>query len=227
MDMFLDILVENLHKSIYRNKDALDYLHSRYITDDDIIKYKLGYSKVVSVVEDKHEDRERFLKENARGRKFEGKIVFPLYDVMGRVIGIAGRSIQAKEFKNFITNEGKFTGFFFGLYQALPYIYKENKAYIVEGYFDCMAVAKVFPNTVAAMTAGLSEEQHRYLNMFCDSIVTVFDSDEPGQEATEKAKELYKVQSFRLGYKDPARCMESLGPVEFKNFLLKKSMEVL
>ena len=47
--MFLDILVENLHKSIYRNKEALDYLHSRYVTDEDIEAYKLGYSKVVSI----------------------------------------------------------------------------------------------------------------------------------------------------------------------------------
>jgi len=225
--MFLDVMVENLHKSIYRNKEALDYLYSRYVTEEDIKNYKLGYSMVVSVPEDTHEDRDRFLKENAKGRKFEGKIIFPLYDVMGRVIGIAGRSIQMKDFKNFITNEGKTIGFFFGLYQALPYIYKENKAYIVEGYFDCMAMKKVFPNTVGAMTAGLSEEQHRYLSMFCDNIITVFDSDEPGQSATDKVRELYKVQSFGLGYKDPAKCMETLGPEKFKSFVLKKSQEIL
>jgi DNA primase len=225
--MFLDVLVESLHRSIHRNKEAIDYLHSRYVTDDDIIRYKLGCSKVVSTIDDGHEDRERFLKESFRGRKFEGKVVFPLYDVIGRVLGIAGRSIQTKEFKNFITDEGKFIGFFFGLYQALPYIYKENKVYVVEGFFDCLAVSKVFPNTVSAMTAGISEAQYSQLSMLCDNIVTVFDSDGPGQEATDKARELYKAQSFSLGYKDPAKCLETLGPDKFKKFVLKKSQEVL
>jgi len=225
--MFLDTMVEKLHKSLYNNKDALNYLYSRNVLEEDIKKYKLGYSNIVIVPEDKHEDRKRFLDENHNGRKFEKKIIFPLYDAMGRVMGIAGRSIQSKEFKNFVTTEGKTIGFFFGLFQALPYIYKENKAYIVEGYFDCMALSKVFPNTAAAMTAGLSEEQYKYLSMFCDDIITVFDSDDPGQNAAEKAKNLYKTRSFSLGYKDPAKCLETLGLSKFREFVIRKSQEIL
>jgi len=226
--MFLDVMVENLNRSIYHQEEALKYLQSRYVSNEDIKNYRIGCSKVVSVPEDTHAERNRFLIESSRGRKFDSKIILPICDPMNRVLGIAGRAIQTKEFKNFITDEGKFVGFFFGLYQALPYIYKENKAYVVEGYFDCMAMSKVFPNTVASMTAGLSTEQHTLLKMFCDSIVTVFDSDDAGRTATEEAKEAdSSIQSFEVGYKDPAICLETLGLQKFKKYILKKSQEIL
>jgi DNA primase len=226
--MFLDVMVENLSRSISRQEEALKYLHSRHVSDEDIKNYRIGCSKVVSVPEDNHSDRDRFLIESARGRKFDGKIIFPICDMMDRVLGIAGRSIQSKEFKNFITNEGKFVGFFFGLYQALPYIYSKNRVYVVEGYFDCLAFRKIFPNTVASMTAGLSVEQHALLKMFCDSIVTVFDSDEAGRIATEEAKGMdNSIQSFEVGYKDPANCLETLGLQSFNKYILRKSQEIL
>ena len=221
--MFLDILINNLHQSLFRYDHVLNYLHSREVTDEDIKKYKIGYNNIVRIPEDSDPEREYFLKSTRNGHKIEGKIIFPYQDALGRIIGFLGRSVEAKEYKVFVTEEAKFTGFFFGLFQALPYIYEQNRAYIVEGPFDQMALAKVLPNTVASLTAGLSDAQYDFLRFYCDEIITVFDSDKTGRYATEKALERKNVQGMELGsYKDPARCLEMLKLSKFRKFILEK-----
>jgi len=225
--MFLDALTTILHASISRYPEALAYLKSREVTAEDVRKYRIGYSKVVRVPEDNSTDRARFQDETWQGRKLEGKIIFPFQDALDRTVGLAGRSIESKEFKNFVTEEGKFIGFFFGLAQALPYIYETRKVYLVEGFFDLLAFAKVFPNTVATVTSGLNEAQHDQLSFYCDTIVACFDSDQAGRDGTEKAMKWNNVRSMCLGpaltgYKDPAECLEKLKLPAFTKFV--KSM---
>jgi DNA primase len=222
--MFLDILIENLHQAIFRYPEVLRYLQSRNVSEDDVRQYKIGYSKLIGVPEDNSPDRERFMDECYRGRKIEKKIIFPFRDEMGRTVGLIGRAVDTKEFKIFATEKAKHDGFFFGLYEALPHIYEENRAFVVEGPFDYFAFSKVFPNTVGTMTAGISEAQYDYLNLFCDYIITVFDSDAAGQRGTDRiAEEHKKIYSMDLGnYKDPAKCLEVLKLSAFKQFIIKR-----
>lgn len=224
--MFLDILVNLCHRSIFRYSSVLDYLNSRYITNEDIEKYKLGYSRIISLAGDKSSDWERFVDECKKGIKFENKIIFPLRNETGKIIGISGRGIESKEFKNFVLDEGKYTGFFFGLYDALPFMYEKNSVFIVEGAIDRISLSKVIPNTVALLTAGLNDAQYDLLKFYCDYIVVVFDSDKTGKYAEKKALEREGLFSLSLGYKDPARCLEYLGPEKFKEFIKKKLLQL-
>ena len=158
--MFLEVLVNKLHESIWRHPEALQYLRSRGVTEEEIKEYHIGASRVVIIPKDGSQDCENFQKETARGRKLENKVIFPIYDMIGRVVGLFGRSIETKEFKFILTAEGKFTGVLLGFYQALPYIYETGKVFVVEGPFDLMAFRKVYKNSVAALTAGLSDSQY-------------------------------------------------------------------
>lgn len=222
--MFLDTLIKNLNRSIHRFPEVRRYLHSRYVTDEDIVKYEIGYNKIVTIPEDPGMDRQKMMDECYKGRKLEGKIIFPIKDNNGKVEGLIGRSAITKEFKIYVTESYKFNGFFFGLPQALPYAYKENKVYVVEGQFDYFALVRVFPNTVALLTSRLSEAQYEYLTLYCDNIVTVFDSDKGGVEGAEKSREFEGVTSIDLkNYKDPAACLEILKPNRFSKFILKQS----
>jgi DNA primase len=178
--MFLDSLTQNLHQSITRYPEVLKYLECRKVTIEDIKNYGLGFNKIVRVQEEDSPDCKRFLGECDNGKKFENRIVFPLRDMLGSVVGIAGRSVEVKDYKIWATEIAKQTGFFFGLDQALPHIYAENKVFVVEGTFDSIAYAKVFPNTVGTLTSGMNDLQYALLSFFCDSIITVFDSDKAG-----------------------------------------------
>jgi len=222
--MFLDVLIENLHQAIFRYPEILRYLQSRNISEDDVRQYKIGYSKLVGVPDEKSPDRERFMDECYKGRKIEQKIVFPFRDEMGGVVGLIGRAVDTKEFKIFATEKAKHDGFFFGMHEALSHVYEENRVFTVEGPFDYFALSKVFPNTVGTMTAGISEAQYAYLNLFCDYIITVFDSDPAGERGANRiAEEHKKVYSMDLGsFKDPAKCLEVMGLVAFKNFIKKR-----
>lgn len=220
--MFLNTLISSLHRSIYRYPEVIKYLYSRKITEENIEKFNLGYSRVINFINDKSLDAKRFEEECKKGRKLENKIIFPLTGQSGNFVGLSGRGIDSKEFKNFVTNEAKYTGFFFGLYQALPYIYKSNLVFIVEGCIDSIALSNVFPNTVATMTAFLNDDQYKLLRLYCDYIIVIFDSDKKGKFGEEKALNRENVFSINLGYKDPARCLEYLGLNKFKEFMKKK-----
>lgn len=220
--MFLDVLIKNIHTSLYRYQEVLKYLHSRYVTDNEIQDYELGFSKIISIPKESSINYDRFMKECWRGRKLENKIIFPIKDRLGNAVGIVGRSVEAKEFKSFITEEAKYTGFFFGLFQALPYIYREKKVFVVEGPFDLFALKKILPNVVATLTSGISENQYNLIKRYCDIIITVFDSDSAGKHGTKDASKYGSVHSIDLKYKDPAKALEILKIDKFKDYIRKR-----
>jgi DNA primase len=202
---------------------AKEYLRSRGVTEEEIIELKLGYSRVISVPKEESADYETFIKETYRGKAFEQKIIFPIYDPIGRVIGLFGRAIDTKEFKFWLTAEAKFMGAFVGLYHALPHVYETGKVFVVEGPFDWVAFRKVYKNTVGAMTAGLSDAQYEILSFFAEKIVTVFDSDKAGNYATFESQKKWKnVSSVDLGWKDPSQCLKDMGLIKFTNFIKDK-----
>jgi DNA primase len=221
--MFLDVLVQMLHGALSRYDVAKEYLRSRGITDEEMVELKLGYSRIISVPKEESVDYETFAKETYRGKAFEQKIIFPIYDPIGRAIGLFGRAIDTKEFKFWLTEEGKFTGAFVGLYHALPHIYETGKVFVVEGPFDWVAFRKVYKNTVGAMTAGLSDAQYEILSFFAEKIVTVFDSDKAGNYATFESQKKWKnVSSVDLGWKDPSQCLKDMGLIKFTKFIKDK-----
>jgi len=224
-DMFLDDIVANLNRSIFNYPEVLDYLRGRGVSENEIKTYGIGYGKIVVVPEENSPDRKRFMEETAKGRKFEERVIFPMRDAMGRVIGIIGRSITVKGFKVFATDEAKFHGMFVGLFEALPHIYKESRVFVVEGPFDWIALCKVLPNTVSTMTADLNEAQHWLLKLYCDRIVTVFDSDEAGRRAAETAEKKFGTLTLDLGHGDPSNCFKRLG-FSFQNYVLKKLKDI-
>lgn len=227
--MFLDLMMISLNRAIYRYPEALNYLQLREVTCEDIKKFQIGYNKIISVPEEpENKDWKAFNDECFKGRKIENKIIFPFKDLMGEVIGFVGRSIEAKEFKVFLTDRARFEGFFFGLFEALPYIYQENRVYLVEGPFDLLALSKVLPNSVALLTSKMNDAQYDILTLFCDRIVTVFDSDAGGDKGRLKAERKdKKIVSIDLGFKDPARMLEVLKFKKFQEYVQKKVKRII
>jgi DNA primase len=225
--MFLDSLVEQCYKSLPRYSEALDYLHSRGVTDEEIKLFKLGFRRVITVADDGTEDFKNFVKETNNGRSLENKIIFPLYDMLGQIVGIFSRAVETKEFKFYLTQEAKFSGVFFGFWQSLPEIYKTGRVFTVEGPFDFFAFRKAYTNSVATLTAGLSDAQYNLLHFFAENIVTVFDSDKAGRRAAAEAQQWPGIKSVELGFKDPNACLKYWDQKKFIERVKEKVGEVL
>jgi DNA primase len=231
--LYLDPLINSASRSIVDYEGVVGYLDSRGITPADTKRFRLGYTSVTRVAEEKSADYKRLKDETYDWSTLRKKILFPLENSMGKVHGVIARPIKAKEGKpkyhRYLADEAKNLGAFFGLPQALPEVMKTGVVYVVEGALDCITLAKVYPNTVSALTAYLSEERYWMLKMIAEKICIVFDSDEAGAKGMEMIEAKYKdtdVSYHDLGYNDPNSCLTSLGLSKFEKYV-KRRLSVL
>ena len=125
--------------------------------------------------------------------RFRHRVMVPIKDRQGRVIGFGGRSLDGGEPKYLNSPEtelfekGKHL---FGLERASAAIRKDDRAVVVEGYFDVIALhAAGITNAVAALGTALSSQQITQLCRCCDSkrLILNFDSDGAGVRAAQRA----------------------------------------
>ncbi|MCS5700046.1 DNA primase [Cyanobium sp. FGCU-52] len=125
--------------------------------------------------------------------RFRHRVMVPIRDRQGRVIGFGGRSLDGAEPKYLnspeteVFEKGKHL---FGLDRAADAIRREDRAVVVEGYFDVIALhAAGITNAVAALGTALSSQQITQLCRCCDGkrLILNFDSDNAGVRAAERA----------------------------------------
>ncbi|MDA0717089.1 MAG: DNA primase [Cyanobacteria bacterium] len=133
--------------------------------------------------------------QDARGfyDRFRGRVMVPIKDRQGRVIGFGGRSLDGGEPKYLnspeteVFEKGKHL---FGLDKAAASIRKDDRAVVVEGYFDVIALhAAGITNVVASLGTALSSQQITQLCRCCEGrrMVLNFDSDNAGVRAAQRA----------------------------------------
>lgn len=187
-------------------KRALDYLlETRKINAGTINTYMLGYApKSGHALSDYLILKKKFKKEDvidaglgfSRGRVvdfFINRIMFPLFDHRGNIIGFSGRvfdeSSNVAKYVNtretIIYHKGSV---FFGLDSAKEEIKKIGKAIIVEGEFDVISCFQnSIKNVVAVKGTALTESQVSLLGRFTQKIALCFDQDNAGQEAIKRS----------------------------------------
>ena len=143
-----------LHEEISSTQEGKDYFKSRGIEGQSIIDFNLGYSKNM------------------------GMVTVPVHSPDGIPIGIVGRSIEGKSFKN-STNLPK-SKTMFNIHRAKKI---GSNVIVVESSFDAIRVHQAgFPNVVATLGGSLSSEQQRLLNKYFSTIIIMTDADEAGRE---------------------------------------------
>jgi DNA primase len=122
---------------------------------------------------------------------FRGRIMFPIMDVRGRVVGFGGRALGDEEPKYLNTPE---TPFFrkgrllYGLHLAGDACRAGRPAVLVEGYTDViMAVTHGIEGVVACLGTALTRDNARELKRYTDEVVLLYDGDEAGLRAQERA----------------------------------------
>ena len=147
-------VADKLHNDLLNNKTALEYFYSRGISKDSIIDFYLGYSSVQDLV------------------------TVPLRSPDGMLVGVIGRSLEGKTFKNSHNLPRNKT--LFNLNRAKKY---GGKIIICESSIDAILIAQAgFPNVVATLGAHLSKEQVQLLNRYSSTIIIMTDNDEAGRK---------------------------------------------
>ena len=137
--------------------------------------------------------------------RFRGRLIFPIFDLQGRIIAFGGRIIGAGEPKYLNSPESPLYSKgrnLYGLYQAREAIRKDNLAILVEGYMDLLALrAHGIEPVVATLGTALTREQVRLLKGYTSRVVLVFDADAAGLKAMQRSLPLF------AGERLPARVL--------------------
>jgi len=145
--------LNKLHAELISTQEGKQYFKSRGINQDGIEYFDLGYSKNMNMV------------------------TVPVHSPDGLPIGIVGRSIEGKRFKN-STNLPK-SKTMFNVHRAKKI---GSHIIVVESSFDAIRIYQAgFPNVVATLGGFLSNEQHQILNRYFNKITIMTDADEAGR----------------------------------------------
>ncbi|MBM6690913.1 DNA primase [Fusobacterium mortiferum] len=179
------------------------------------------------------------IKEGENGNNydvFRNRIIFPIYSTKGEVIAFGGRTLEKdKETPKYINSpdtpifkKGKNL---YGLERS-GIIRKKNYAMLMEGYMDVLsAYIYGFDVALAPLGTALTEEQGILLKKYTSNIILSFDSDAPGQVATERAGLILKSLGFNIrilkleGAKDPDEYLKQFGKESFLK-CVKNSVEI-
>jgi DNA primase len=135
--------------------------------------------------------------------KFRARIMFPIRDARGRILGFGGRATSADQKPKYMNSpEGELfhkSRVLYGLDRARGAIAKANRAVVVEGYTDVLALHQAgIGEAVAVMGTAITEEQLGLLSGLCETVVLALDADRAGQEAMLRAQRVAAGRKMTL-----------------------------
>ena len=223
---------------------GLSYFKERGFREDIIKKFNLGYSPDVwdaltlDAVKNKH--AEEYLEKtglairNDKGKlydRFRGRVMFPIHNFTGRVIGFGGRTLKTdKNVPKYVNSPESDiyhkSNVLYGLFHAKKAIRDLDNCYLVEGYADVLSVHQAnIENVVASSGTSLTIEQIRLIGRFTQNVTILYDGDAAGIKASLRGLDMIleeglnvKVVSFPQG-DDPDSYMHKVGAGAFKTYV--------
>ncbi len=126
---------------------------------------------------------------------FIGRLMFPIRNAQGRVAAFGGRVLDERLPKYINSPESPIYSKarnLYGLYEARQALARADRAIVVEGYFDAIAVSQAgFKEVVASLGTSLTVEQLRLLSRYTRNVIASFDGDEAGRKASMRALEVF------------------------------------
>ena len=240
------------HSQLYApvGKAALEYAFGRGMSKGILTTFGVGYApdswdslvkamKAKGYTEQELKDSGLVTVSQKNGNifdRFRDRLMFPIIDVRGNVIGFGGRIIKkdsdAAKYLNspetLIFNKRKNL---FGLNLAKKT--KQGFLILVEGNIDVVSLHQYgFDNAIASLGTSLTEEQAALMTRYTDQIVLIYDGDKAGQNATQRAIPILEKAGLQVKVlqikdaKDPDEFLKKFGADRFKLLLEESSNRV-
>lgn len=229
---------------------GLSYFKERGITDESIAKFGLGYSPdsfdALSRMALGSEFSQQELEASGLSihtqsdklmDRFRGRVIFPFYNLSGKVIGFGGRILKndKKEAKYLNSPETllyKKSETLYGLFQAKKAIQKQENCYLVEGYTDVIGLHQAgIENVAASSGTSLTQEQARLIHRFTKKVTVIYDGDAAGVKASLRGINILLENNLQVSVvplpegEDPDSYSRLLGPAAFRDYLAEQTVD--
>ena len=223
--------------NLQNNKGIIDYFFRRGLTIKTLRNFGIGYApqgwkNLINYFKKKGYSELDLLnaglivkgKNGSYYDRFINRVIFPVFNYRGRVIGFGGRVLDDSKPKYLNSPETEIFKKGTNLY-GLNFAVKSDvnrTLIIVEGYMDCISLHQYgITNVVASLGTALTIEQAKLLKRYADTIIVSYDADTAGQSAALRGIEILKKEGFDLKVltvpegKDPDEFIKNNGKEAF------------
>jgi DNA primase len=246
-------LKDQLHNTDEGKAIGLSYLKNRGFRDEILDKYDIGFCPdgwevMTTAALEAGYTKERLIatglgKEKSSDGKlfdfFHGRVMFPIKDVTGRVIGFGGRTLKtekkiAKYFNSPQSELYDKSRALYGIHAAKPHISNEDMCLLVEGYTDVMAMSQCgVENVVSSSGTALTVGQIHLIRRFTKNVTVLFDGDRAGMSAALRGIDILlsegmnvKVVTFPDG-DDPDSYSKKVSSTELQKYVREDAQDFL
>ncbi|HSP15614.1 MAG TPA: DNA primase [Thermoanaerobaculia bacterium] len=239
----IDDASEAFHQALgFPDNAAARYLHERGVAKEIVTKYGFGYAPdswdyILRRLSGKHGEAKLEKAGLITPRKektgyydrFRNRLMIPIHTETGALAGFGGRSLDDSEPKYLNSPESEIfnkSRLLYNLHRSKDAMRKIDRAILVEGYFDAIAIDhKGVPGVVASMGTSLTSGQASLLRRFTRRVVICYDGDDAGRHATLRAAPVLLSAGLHvevldlMGEKDPDTLVQKHGVDRFLELL--------
>ena len=242
---------QQLHETQEGKSIGLSYFVERGFRDDIIKKFQLGYNpdaweaftgealKQGYQLEFLEKSGLTIVKDQKHFDRFKGRVMFPIHNLSGRVLGFGGRILKTdpKAAKYVNSPESEIyhkSNVLYGIYFAKKDIIAKDNCYLVEGYTDVISLHQAgVENVVASSGTSLTEGQIRLINRYTKNITILYDGDAAGIKASFRGIDMIlkegmnvRVVLFPEG-EDPDSYAKKNSSSELTDYITKNAQDFI
>lgn len=234
---------DQLHETEEGKSVGLTYLKERGYTLDTMRKFGLGYAlnrwDAFTQTALKNGYKKEYLEKTSLCKSkdhqmydtFRGRIIFPIHNLSGRVLGFGARILTSEKNKPKYINSAESDIYhkskvLYGLFFAKSAMAAQDNCYLVEGYTDVISMQQAgIENVIASSGTALSKDQVKLIRRYTSNITLLFDGDPAGIKAAFRGIDMILEEGLNVRIvlfpdgEDPDSFARTKRPVEVKAFI--------